>query len=60
MLHFELVMSINLALGAENIDEMLLLRFGALHYAKSLLVGPEIPDVRMHIEYGIILRRAIE
>lgn len=60
MFHFELVMGIDLTLSAEDIDEMLLLRLGTLHDAKSLLVGPEIPDVRMHIEYGIILRRAIE
>ena len=57
--HFELVMVIDLTLSAEDIDEMLLLCLSALHNAQSLLVSSEVPDVRMHIEYGIILMPVI-
>lgn len=59
VLHFELVMVINLTLSAEDIDEVLLLRLSALYNAQSFFVGSKVPDVRMHIEYGIILMPVI-
>jgi hypothetical protein len=51
---FGCLSGIDLTLGCEYVHEMFFLRLSAFHNFEALLAALEIPDVRVHIEYGNI------
>jgi hypothetical protein len=54
MLELGVVVVIEMALGSQQVDEVLLLGVGALDDFQAFLVVLEVPDVRVHLEYRII------
>ena len=51
---FGCLSGIDLTLGCEYVHKMFFLRLSAFHNFEALLAALEIPDVRVHIEYGNI------